>query len=198
MRILIVDDDQSTRRLVEHTLLAAGYEADLAEDGEAAWDALETGRHRIVLTDWLMSRLSGLELVERIRSQPDRPYTYLIMLTVREALPDLVEALDAGADDYLTKPFRPEELLARIRAGERTVDLHDRLAQRVGELEQALAEVKRLRGLLPICMICHKIRDDHQYWHRLEAYLSTHAGIEFTHGMCPDCAQKWREENGLG
>ena len=198
MRVLIVDDDPTTLQIVEHTLLAAGYEVDLAPDGEAAWDALEATHHRIVLTDWLMPRLSGLELVERVRSDPDRPYAYLIMLTVKEALPDLVQALDAGADDYLTKPFRPEELLARIRAGERMVELHDRLEDRIHRLEEALDEVRRLRGLLPICMVCHKIRDDKNYWHQLEFYLKTHAGLEFTHGMCPDCAERWKEENELG
>jgi response regulator RpfG family c-di-GMP phosphodiesterase len=98
-----------------------------------------------------------------------------------------VEGFDAGADDYVTKPFHKDELRARVRVGARMLDLRHRLAERVRELERALAQNRALRGLLPICSYCKKIRDDRNYWTEVESYLSEVSDAEFSHGVCPDC-----------
>jgi response regulator RpfG family c-di-GMP phosphodiesterase len=116
---------------------------------------------------------------------PDPPY--LILLTARARKEDVVTGLESGADDYVTKPFDRSELLSRVRTGERIVGLQANLAQRVRELEEALAQVNRLQGLLPICSYCKKVRDDGNYWHEVERYIADHADVHFSHGICPNC-----------
>ena len=112
-RILVVDDDPQIRRVMRMTLTGQGYEVDDAKEGEAALNKLREGRFDLVLLDMNMPGLGGLETCRAIRAQSD---VAIIMLTVRDAEVDKVEALDAGADDYITKPYNPPELLARIRA----------------------------------------------------------------------------------
>ena len=112
-RILVVDDDPQIRRVMRMTLTGQGYEVDDAKEGEAALNKLREGRFDLVLLDMNMSGMGGLETCRAIRAQSD---VAIIMLTVRDAEVDKVEALDAGADDYITKPYNPPELLARIRA----------------------------------------------------------------------------------
>jgi response regulator RpfG family c-di-GMP phosphodiesterase len=112
---------------------------------------------------------------------------YLVLLTARESPGDLVTGLDAGADDYITKPFDAEELRARVQVGVRVLNLQERLAERVEELQAALANVKQLRGLLPICSYCKRIRGDDQYWQQLEGYIAAHSDAQFSHGICPTC-----------
>jgi DNA-binding response OmpR family regulator len=112
---------------------------------------------------------------------------YLILLTARHSKEDMVAGLDAGADDFLVKPFDPEELRARLHVGVRVVTLQERLADRVAELEAAITTVKQLRGLIPICSYCKRIRSDKNDWEQLETYISEHSDAEFSHGICPPC-----------
>jgi phosphoserine phosphatase RsbU/P len=114
----------------------------------------------------------------------------VLIVTSRELTEDLVAALDAGADDYVTKPFQVEELKARVGVGLRVASLQRRLADRVAELEHALAHVTRLQGLLPICMYCKKIRNDQNYWTQVETYITDHSEVRFSHGICPECRAK--------
>ena len=104
---------------------------------------------------------------------------------------DFVTGLDAGADDYVTKPVQPEKLRARIDVGIRTLRYHDTLLERNRELEEALSRVKTLSGLLPICAACKKIRDDKGYWSEVEVYIGSNSDAAFTHGMCPKCVHEW-------
>jgi response regulator RpfG family c-di-GMP phosphodiesterase len=99
----------------------------------------------------------------------------------------VAEGLDAGADDYVVKPFNQAELRARVHVGMRMLGLQESLARRVTELEAALASVKQLRGLLPMCSYCKKIRVDDSYWQQLEGYITEHSEAKFSHGICPEC-----------
>jgi len=110
---------------------------------------------------------------------------------------DLVVAFGAGADDYVTKPFNSSELRVRINAGERILNLQQSLNHKVKELESALEEVHILRGFVPICAWCRKVRSDDDYWESIEEYFETHSLVQFTHGMCPDCSSKQKAEKAL-
>jgi CheY-like chemotaxis protein len=146
----------------------------------------------LVILDWVMPGLDGLEICRRLRETPGGKAAYVILLTSRDATCDLVEGLEGGADDYVVKPFRPEELRARVRAGLRVAALQRSLAERVADLEQALAEVNQLQGLLPICCYCKRIRDDGNYWQQLEGYISRRSNARFSHGICPECFEELR------
>ena len=170
-----------------------GYEPVVTTDGETALDALRApDAPRMAILDWMMPKLDGLEVVRRIRSEEgDDPFPiYFIVLTALDAPQEIVRGFDAGADDYVTKPFHKDELKARIHVGVRLIDLRTKLAERVGELERALGEVRTLQGLLPICSYCKKIRDDQNYWTTVESYIETATEAEFSHGVCPDCYQE--------
>ena len=112
------------------------------------------------------------------------------MLTAKGRKEDIVEGLTAGADDYIIKPFDRSELKARINAGERILRLQAELGARVKELELALANVKLLQGLLPICCYCKRIRNDQNYWQQVDTYIADHSEAQFTHGICPECRDK--------
>jgi CheY-like chemotaxis protein len=148
----------------------------------------------ILITDWQMPNLNGLELCRRVRELDLPSYIYIILWTKLDELENLVLGLVAGADDYITKPYQRAELLARIKAGERIIQLERSLRQRNEELSKSLAQVKRLEGLLPICMYCKKIRNDQDYWEQIEDYIAEHSEADFSHGICPECLEKNRKQ----
>jgi CheY-like chemotaxis protein len=189
--VLIAEDDRVTRRMLEVMLGEWGYETVSVGDGLAAWEALRAqDRPALALLDWLMPGLDGVEVCRRARALPTRLPPYLVLLTVRHSRQDVVAGLESGADDYITKPFDLAELHARIRTGMRVVGLQMSLAEELRQREEALARVKHLQGLLPICMYCKKIRDDQNYWQQVEAYLASHSEARFSHGICPCCWER--------
>ena len=191
MKVLIAEDDPLSRRLLEATLSKLGYEVVVAVDGAQAWDLLQ--RHdapSLAILDWMMPEIDGVEVCRRVRNLPTETPPYLMLLTAKGEKTDVVVGLDAGANDYLTKPFDRSELGARIQVGTHVLELQKTLVGRVRELEDALSQVKQLQGLLPICSYCKKIRDEQNYWQRVETYLSEHAQVAFSHGICPDCYTK--------
>jgi phosphoserine phosphatase RsbU/P len=191
MRLVVADDDPVTRRLLEGLLSKLGFQVVLAKDGIEAL-AILTGEDPppLAILDWMMPGMTGIDICRKLRHRASSGPTYVLIVTSREQTEDLVAALDAGADDYVTKPFQVEELKARVGVGLRVATLQRRLADRVTELEHALAHVTRLQGLLPICMYCKKIRNDQNYWTQVETYVSDHSGARFSHSICPDCRVK--------
>ena len=188
MKVLIADDSAVARTLVVKALREDGHDPVTAENGTQAVEIFEAGDPpSLAVLDWEMPGLTGPEVCARIREFQHAVSPYLILLTSRDANEDIVRGLEAGADDYLTKPFQPEELRARVRVGERVTVLQQRLAKRVIELEEALAKVTELEGLLPICSYCKKVRDDGNYWHQVESYIGARSKARFSHGVCPDC-----------
>ncbi len=191
MRVLIADDNFAFRQAMQLALSEWGYEVVEAADGLEAWQLLrQEDGPRLALLDWVMPGMDGLQICREVRAAGPREAPYLILLTARQAQEDVIAGLEGGADEYLTKPIDPLELRARVRAGSRIVQLQRSLAGRVRELEEALAKVHHLQGLLPICSWCKKIRDDHNYWQQVDEYISAHADVQFTHGICPDCVEK--------
>jgi DNA-binding response OmpR family regulator len=191
MKVLIADDDLVTRELLEAQLARMGCAVVSADNGASALQCiLDPGGPRLAILDWMMPGASGVEICRQLRASSNHPPLYLILLTARETEADLVEGLDSGADDYVRKPCSFEELSARVRVGMRVLKLETALAERVRELEESLAQIKQLTGLLPICVYCKRVRDDANYWRQVEAYISSHSALKFTHSICPECYDK--------
>jgi DNA-binding response OmpR family regulator len=191
MKVLLAEDEAVSRRLMEVHLDKWGFKVIGARDGAEAWVQLQQQPDiEMAVLDWMMPEIDGVDLVHRIRNELPGRSLYVIVCTARAGVEDLVTALDAGADDYLAKPFRQEELRARLRVGVRTVALERALRRRIADLDAALRHVRTLQGLLPICMHCKKIRNEEDIWERLESYIEEHADVEFSHGLCDECLAK--------
>jgi sigma-B regulation protein RsbU (phosphoserine phosphatase) len=191
VRVLIAEDDAVSRHLLEATLAKWGYEVVVTTDGVQALEALsQADAPSLAILDWMMPGLDGSQVCNKARELAGERLLYMILLTAKGRKEDIVQGLTAGADDYVIKPFDRAELKARINAGERILRLQAELAARVKELELALANVKLLQGLLPICCYCKKIRDDKNYWQQVDTYVADHSEAQFTHGICPDCRDK--------
>jgi DNA-binding response OmpR family regulator len=141
----------------------------------------------LAVLDWMMPGLDGLEICRRARGRTDARPLYIILLTARADPKDTIDGLGAGADDFVKKPFDAAELRARVGVGVRVVGLQVELAARIADLEQALARVDQLHGILPICSYCKKVRNDSDSWQQVEAYVSAHSAVRFSHGVCPEC-----------
>ncbi len=188
MRLLIADDDAVMRLALEAMLRKRGHAPVVACDGAEAWQRLqEDPALQLAILDWMMPGLDGIEVCRRARAELKDRKLYLILLTSQDSKANVIEGLQAGASDYVTKPFDNDELHARISVGAEVVRLWSELENRVRELEAALARERRLEGLLPICSYCKKIRDDRAYWHEVEHFISEHSGALFSHGICPAC-----------
>jgi len=197
MRALVADDDRATVALLRTTLQRWNLDVLVAHDGAEAWSVMQSDPSiALVILDWSMPGLDGLEICRRIRADAAREHLHVLLLTAREEPADIVSGLDAGADDYLSKPFDPEVFRARVHVGLRILRLKERLAERVGELEAALAKVKQLRGLLPICSYCKQVRSDTDYWEQVEHYVAQHTELQFSHGVCPSCYERMAREFG--
>ncbi len=196
MRILVAEDDPVPRYALQRTLEQWGHAVETADDGQQACDLLTAAdAPPLAILDWMMPALDGVEVCRRVRAASLRVDPYLIILTSRSSREDLVQALAAGADDYMTKPFDRIELQARLQVGIRVVNLHRALADRIRELEETRLREQHLRTLMPICSFCKKIRGGDE-WQMIDRYLSEN-GYEFTHAVCPDCLSSL-EQTSLG
>lgn len=188
MRILIAEDDPVSRRILVAILMKWGHEVVVTHDGLEAWQALQAeDAPSLAILDWMMPAIDGLEVCRRVRELPKTIIPYIILLTAKHGVEEVVKGMEAGADDYLTKPYHRDELRVRVQVGARIVELQTKLSERVHELEDALEQVKQLQGILPLCGYCKKIRDDQDYWQNLESYIAAHSEATFSHGVCPDC-----------
>ena len=193
LEVLVADDEPVSRTVVAAMLKKAGYAVIHATDGEEAWKKLDCDEPpALALLDWEMPGLQGPEVIQKIRARGgETSPTYLILLTARDSYADIVLGLKAGANDYVTKPANEDELIARVNVGARVVQLQIALADRVRSLEEALANVKALQTLLPMCAYCKSIRNDQNYWEKVETYFSQHSNVSFTHSYCPACYDRY-------
>lgn len=174
MRILAAEDDPVARAILRRALLRLGHDVVEAGDGEIAWGKLQDDPVRVVVSDWQMPRLDGLDFCRRIRARVGGEYVYFILLTSNDATDGNQQAAaDAGVDDFLTKPLDLTQLWTRLRVAERIL--------------RYTTQVRMLEELLPICTYCKKIRDDQNYWEQMEGYINKRTGSEFSHSICPDC-----------
>ena len=194
--IVVADDDAVGRELVSRVLEKAGHATVAAPDGARAWELIQSVKPPLAVLDWDMPHLTGLDVLRRVKLTVDRTPPVLLLLTSRTEVRDRVRGLTVGADDYLTKPFEPAELVARVEVGLRVGQLQRSLSARVTELEQALAHVNRLERLLPICAQCKRIQSDDD-WHDIEGFLASNAGVRFSHGACPACAAQWLQDEAF-
>lgn len=198
VRTLVADDDPVTAAALAGSLRRWNLDVTIARDGEEAWKIVAGDQSpSLAIVDWMMPCLDGVELCRRIRQSAMHSSMYLVLLTARDSRADVVAGLEAGADDYLVKPFYVDELRARVNTGLRIVSLQKKLGEQIAMLEETLQNVKQLKGLLPMCSYCKSIRSDDDYWQQLEAYLSDHSDARFTHGICPKCITRARADFGL-
>lgn len=174
MKILIVEDDLLARRVLQQSLLKLGHEVIQASDGEEALQLLADHPVRVVVSDWMMPGIDGLQLCQKLRSQMGADYVYFILLTGKT--PDVEnqrEAIEAGVDDFLTKPLDLQEIWMRLRVAERIL--------------RYATQVRQLEAFLPMCSYCKKVRDDQNYWQQIEHYINERTGTDISHSVCPDC-----------
>jgi DNA-binding response OmpR family regulator len=198
MKILIAEDDPLTLGLLTELVRKWDYETISVNNGDMALEILRRDDNPLILlADWQILGIHGDELCRVARLHVTRKPLHIILTTATQlTVESKIRSLAAGADDYLLKPYDPRELLARLHVGERALGLQVELRKRVAELEAALAQVKHLQGLLPICSDCKRIRDDQNDWQTVENYLAQRTDTTFTHGICPGCMEERMKEIG--
>ena len=177
MKILIAEDDPVSVKILQFTLEHYGHEVIAAASGTEAWEKFDAEPVRVIVSDWMMPGLDGLQLCQKVRERPKTDYTYFILLTaINTGRDNLRQAMSAGIDDFLTKPLDREAILMRLRVAERILEF--------------TKQIRVLKELIPICMYCKRIRDDTNYWDQVEHYIHEHTGSNFSHGICPECFDK--------
>lgn len=193
--ILMVDDiPQNLQVLTEILMKGNCYEIAAATCGEEAIEAAEELAPDLILLDIMMPEMDGFEVCRRLKASSRARDIPIIFLTAMTEIADIVRGFEAGAVDYVTKPFNAPELLARVHT-------HLQVRRLIAGLQEALAQVKQLSGLVPICANCKKVRDDQGFWDAVETYIENHSDARFTHGICPGCVAalypKFAEKHGI-
>lgn len=173
MHCLLVEDDKVNLELLKGFLARLGHDVTAVASGEAAWRAFSSSPFPAVICDWDMPAMSGIELCERIRGMKGAQYPYFILITSFQGDAKIKQAMEAGVDDFISKPIDLNLLSVRLKVAERILGFQ--------------GQIGILKGLLPICMYCKKIRSDKQYWETVETYFKAQTGADFTHTLCPDC-----------
>lgn len=189
-KILVTDDSEINTKIVERILKNEHFEIVTALGGLEALEKINSTSFDLILLDIEMPDMSGFEVCKKIRANPDTKDIPVIFLTGKDDDESLLKGFEVGGQDYLTKPFKATELLARVRTHAALKLTYDKQEILINELKNALAQVKQLNGLLPICGHCKKIRDDQGYWTQVEFYISDHADVDFSHSICPECMKE--------
>ncbi len=184
--ILVVDDQPTNLKVLLSFLQSHKFQIYVADNGRRALTILSKVCPDLILLDVMMPDMDGFETCRRIKMDATRKSIPVVFMTALDSVEDKIAGFAAGGVDYITKPFQQVEVLARIKT-------HIMLRKRELELEQALAEIKTLTGILPICSYCKKIRSDEGYWQQVEEYIGQHSKALFSHGLCPDCYRKEME-----
>jgi sigma-B regulation protein RsbU (phosphoserine phosphatase) len=175
--VLVAEDDPVSARLLSTLLKHLGYETINARDGREAWDVFSRAPVRMIVSDWMMPGMDGLAFCEKVRARENTPYTYFILLTANRTTADnYALATAAGVDDFLSKPLDRDVIRMRLGVAERIL--------------KYTSEIRRLKEMIPICVYCRRVRDEHDYWERVETYIQNETGSRFSHGACPECCEK--------
>lgn len=185
--IMIVDDIIQNVKLLMEVLSREGFQVRTANRGELALRSIRAKKPELVLLDIMMDGMDGYEVCRQLKADSKTAQIPIIFISAFGEETQKVKGFEAGGVDYVTKPFSPEEVLSRVKTHIALRRAQEELETRATELEKALTQVKKLSGLLPICCSCKKIRDDSGYWQQIEDYISNHAEVDFSHGICPNC-----------
>ena len=189
MKILIVDDIPENISALAIALESEGFHIKTAAGGEQALQIVHNDSPDLILLDVKMSGIDGFETCLALKKSNATKDIPVIFLTVSREPEAVVRGFTCGGVDYIAKPFRQEEVCARVRTHLYLRALMKEKEKLIGKLQEALAKVKTLSGLLPICSSCKKIRDDKGYWNQIETYIRQRSEADFTHGICPKCAK---------
>ena len=190
MNVLIAEDEYTTRLMVQVSLENWGYTVTSVVDGKEAWNIVKKpDTVDIAILDWEMPEIDGVELTRKIKDLERANPIYVILLTARDSKNDIVQGFDAGADDYMTKPFNDDELRARVRVAERLVTIQSSLSNTVDELKMALDTVDSLQGGLLVCTSCMKIEGEDRQWHTLRESVNEYIDMRLTPELCPECSK---------
>lgn len=185
--ILVVDDIPENLHLLVDALTPEGYEVRPVPSGALALSAARLLPPDIILLDINMPEMDGFQVCRALKSDEELKEIPVIFISARDETFDKVKAFRVGGADYITKPFQLDEVMARVQTHLTNYRLQRERKQMIVDLEEALADVKTLSGLLPICAHCKKIRDDQGYWGQIEIYIQEHSNAQFSHGICPAC-----------
>jgi len=189
MKILIVDDIPENISALAIALESEGFDILTAAGGEEALQLVHHDSPDLILLDINMNGMDGFETCLALKKSGATKDIPVIFLTVSKETETVVRGFACGGVDYIAKPFRQEEVCARVRTHLYLRALTQDKEKLIVELREALAKVKTLSGLLPICSSCKKIRDDNGYWNQIETYIRERSEADFTHGICPKCAK---------
>lgn len=194
--VLIVDDNVNNLKVLGNQLKEF-YKTAVALNGIEAVNFISNKIPDLVLLDIMMPEMDGFEACNVLKKNPETKDIPIIFLSAKIDKDSIVKGFDLGAADYITKPFNQSELLARVKTHlslKNALDTQKKMVLEkqalVSKLEQAIEEIKTLKGIIPICCICKKIRNDEDYWEQVESYIQKHTDASFTHGYCPKCIKE--------
>ncbi len=191
INILAVDDSRDSLRFLSELFESKGYVSRTVSNVHMAIASIAVAIPDLILLDIVMPGMSGYELCEHLKADEKTRDIPIIFISALDEVADKVRGFSVGGVDYITKPFQAEEVLARVGTHLTLRELQKRLEAQNAELQEALASVRTLKGMLPICSGCKKIRDDKGYWNHLEEYIERHSDALFSHGLCPSCEAKF-------
>ncbi len=194
--IVLIDDEADYANMLKIRLASVGYHPVIFSDPLQGIMHIQKEPTDLVLLDINMPGMDGFEMCRRLKDSDDTKDIPIIFITARIESQDVVRGFEAGGVDYITKPVNAQVLLARVRTHVSLKRARDEQKVLIRKLQDSLAEIKTLSGLVPMCAHCKKIRDDEGYWKKVEVYIEEHSEAQFSHGICPDCIRELYPELG--